>query len=185
MKKETLVLSSIKDTSNERAPWLNPDGTEKTTEQIKDISSSWSKQTWDEYLFYLESPREESLLDRPEQLDQVSVQEFTFMMLQLAEGREFSLLDKVVAQKALRCLSTRQRQIIEMIYWKNEPISLVAKKLGVSRRTVRSGLDRGLEKMRELLESGEVLENLKRIFSDSPEEKSSVNPSFLGKENQI
>lgn len=43
-------------------PWLSPTGVELPTEQLKEVSKTWSLRQWEEYLTWLETGRKDSLV---------------------------------------------------------------------------------------------------------------------------
>ena len=112
---------------------------------------------------FQEKSREEVLLDNPNEVEGLSIEQFSLMIFHILEEKDFPVLRKIIAKSALRQLSKRQQEVIKMTFWENKSSYEIAKELRISRRSVRVTLDRALVKMRVMLESGEIVEQFKKL----------------------
>ena len=89
-------MKNKKEVKNLKAkPWLNKDGSLKNDEELKKISKSWSQATWEAYLDSLETQQQESLLDEPGDIENLSEEEYKdFWMLVDKEEEEKERLNR-------------------------------------------------------------------------------------------
>ena len=136
---------------NNKRPWLNADGSLKSTEEIKSSCASWPPSIWEAYLSTLEDRAPEAtispagVLKRESKLsaEELAVSIFDY----ISDSNEYSRFKDLVVD-AMNRLSPRQLEVIRRIYWENKSQVVTAKELGISKSTVQVNLKRALEKLR-------------------------------------
>lgn len=166
---------------NKKKPWLDRKGCERPVEELKRISLSWNKKTWESYLQWKESPQNEVILQNPLSVEDLSVGDFTGMLFGFSEQSDYPVLGRIVVQQTINKLTQRQKKIIKMRFWEGKNICEISRELGVSRRSIRVSMDQGLSKMKKIIESGEIIDKIQSIsplFADM-REKPELLPSIL------
>ena len=130
---------------NFKKHWLDQNNKPLSDELLKKISKSWNAETWEKYLNWCESPLKEA---------QISTKGYDFMAENLEESVFISapIIDyeaKSIVQNLLKHLTIRQRQILELIYYKNYSEREIANKLNISRSVVKSTKKKALTKLRQ------------------------------------
>ncbi len=131
-----------------KAPWLNLDGKSKSDAEIREISKSWSQETWNEYLETIEGNLKESLLKWPGSIEHF-IEDYSSLLFNLEKEEKNPHLRRAV-QLALKKLSFREHQVLEMVLLDKKPLRQIAEELQISRRTVRSAIQRGYAKIAEI-----------------------------------
>ena len=129
-------------------PWLNSNGLHRSDTEIKEISKSWDMETWEAYLQSIEVGLKETLLKTPDRIDHF-VEDYTSLLLNLEKEEKNCHLRRGV-QLALRSLTKREHEILELHFIEKKNSRQIAEILSVSRRTVRKALERGLAKIEEV-----------------------------------
>lgn len=134
-------------------PWLDQEGYALSDEQLRVVSKSWDQSIWEAYLKTLETPLKES---------QVSTKKFD----RISEGIDFSVFEysdsdsKPVPigrlQVGLDTLTIRQRQVVELIFFRAKSSREAALLLGLSQSTIRDLKRKGLRKLKTVLEEGDT-----------------------------
>ena len=136
-------------------PWLNDDGSIKSTEEIKRICQSWTPQIWNEYLGTLEVAQKEDYTLSPSIMETFSPQESVELMFSMASEEQYPFL-KVALKACIEELSPKQREIIRQYYWEQKTIVQIAENLGTSKQAVSKRMKTALSNLKEKLESGLV-----------------------------
>ena len=154
-------------------PWRD-----KSIEEIKEISKSWSQEQWEEYLSDQEAGLREEFLGRTPIEEAVSTQDYAGILFGI---EEYSTLGKVVIQQALTQLTHLEREVLRKTYWDGMSQREIAEELNCSRRSIRDALTRGHNKTKKLIESGEIVEKLRATSSlfHLIEKESSTLPKIL------
>ncbi len=71
-----------------KTPWLNPDGTPKSEEEITRSCKSWSPSDWEDYLKSTEINQEEVLLDDPVLIEEYSQEASDAFHKSILDARE-------------------------------------------------------------------------------------------------
>lgn len=114
--------------------WLNPDGSKKSTAELKSISRNWDQKTWDAYLDWYEAPLKEELVERyiyERQLDKMEDHIFIFSQKTLSDQKLKRLI-----KKALSVLPPGERKVIYQIYWEDKNFKEIAEVLGITKGAV-------------------------------------------------
>lgn len=126
-------------------PWLNEDGTSKSTEELKKISSTWSANQWEDYLKSIEVPLREAYVLDPKHIEKRSQVDLeTFYSSDISDY--YHLKRKVIG--GLYKLTPRQLQVVDMTFWQGMTQRAIAEKLGLGVSTVPNTLKRALVKLR-------------------------------------
>ena len=126
-------MKNKKEVKNLKAkPWLNKDGSLKGDEELKKISKSWSQATWEAYLDSLETKQQESLLDEPGDIENLSEEEYKdFWMLVDKEEEEKERLNRLV-RASLDELTHKERKVIRKMFWEDKSERTIASEMGIS-----------------------------------------------------
>ena len=133
-------------------PWLNSDGTEKDVAELKKLTESWGGSEWNDYVAFLDEKENEirsSLLD-PERFEELTHESYTTALSEFYSNDEYEYFRGQI-DKLLPLLSRNQKRIIKARFWKQLTYDQIALDMGISVRSVRVQLDRGVAKLREAL----------------------------------
>ena len=133
-------------------PWLNDDGIALSLEELRLISKNWDTEMWNQYLKYLEPVQKEKLVS-PGRLQREFNRKNENIFSQACGA--CSLHTSQLAQ-LLKILTERQRQVIEMIYWKNMSHRNIAASLGIYQSTVADIKKGALKKMKKFAKMNPV-----------------------------
>lgn len=127
-------------------PWLSVSGNELTLESLRIVSKNWDQETWERYLKYLETPLREKPVSRVRfQRASESFSESVFTFAGSGSHLESSKLFYL-----LEGLTKRQRDVIELIYWRNMSHREVACALGIYQSTVGEIKASAIKRMSEM-----------------------------------
>lgn len=130
-------------------PWLDNRGRELPTEQLREISKSWNLQTWRRYGDSLEvQPEGKSL--RPGEYRKLEEQQTKNIFSMNDERSASSTLSRRMTM-ALNCLSPRQRQVIEQIFYFGKSTEETARELALSKTTVHEHKKHAISKLKRVL----------------------------------
>ena len=138
---------SVNQRSGKQKPWLNADGSPKSTAELEEVCRSWSPLEWETYLASTETPQNEVLLDDPTAIEQFAESSFA-STASMADQLSLPSMKRLLKSQ-LRRLPSREREIIHMRYFQGLETSEIASRLGISPVTVRTAMGRGLEKLRD------------------------------------
>jgi len=143
-------------------PWLTPEGRLYSDEILKQISKSWSLDTWEEFLKEtVDKPLKEIPVTK-QQLDRFDgnvVKEFWEKICNPEFDDEISSYVRRVIRDHL---TPKQQHLIRLIFWEGYSESRVAECMSLSRNTV-PGLKREiLSKLKRLLERHPRISTLNR-----------------------
>ncbi len=131
-------------------PWLNSRGYLFTDDELKSISKSWTRKTWEEYLDYIETPRTESILDEDHYTGLAEKLKYSFEQVDDCDLQgELSL--------ALINLTDKQREILEFIFWDGLTTRDIGFKLNISSAAVQKIKDRALISLKKSIEGVNTL----------------------------
>ncbi len=138
-----------------RKPWLNESGFLKNNFEIQLISEEWNRDTWNQYLSELECPKREILLKGGTDIENIA-----FVSL----GEIFSDFDSdtlpssmfEVLDGAIEILSQREKEIVELLFWKNKNPIEASEILGTSGFSIRETLARIFKKLKEFIRDRSV-----------------------------
>lgn len=130
-------------------PWLDHRGRELPTAHLREISKSWDLQTWKRYGDSLELQAEGKSL-RPGEFRKLEDQQTKNIFSINDERTTGSTLTQRVTE-ALKCLSLRQRQVIEQIFYHGKSTEETARELGLSKTTVHEHKKHAISKLKWVL----------------------------------
>lgn len=129
--------------------WLDHRGRELSTEQLKEISKSWDLQTWKRYGDSLEvQPEGKSL--KPGEFRKLEERQTQSLFSINGEAAASAALTHRM-NNALLSLSTRQRQVIEKIFYSGKSIEETARELKLSKATVHTHKKSAIAKLKGVL----------------------------------
>lgn len=137
-------------------PWEDSNGELKSDDELKEISQNWDNQTWESYLNTIESHQNELLFEEPGGIENVSSEDCAETIFECL--REFDRDPYLVKsiRLHLRKLGKRERQVLELYFWESMNITQIARKLGITRATVRVHKERALSKIKSIVTSGKI-----------------------------
>ncbi len=126
-------------------PWLDDEGMALSLEELRLISKNWDIEMWSQYLKYLEPVQKEKLVS-PGRLQREFNRKNENIFSRACGG---SSLHASQLSQLLGILTERQRQVIEMIFWKNMSHRNIAASLGIYQSTVADIKKSALKKMKK------------------------------------
>ena len=132
-----------------KKPWLNPDGTLKSDEEIKLSSKNWSPSVWESYLKTLEVDQEELLLDDPTFIEEHSQEEHHTHSQNLPSLMELPALRKYLF-KAVEELTPKQQEVLSYLFLEDLSLRGAGKKMGISAVAVIRIRDRALKSLGQI-----------------------------------
>lgn len=131
--------------------WTDEAGIPLPDAVLKERSKTWTPKMWEEYLVSTEVGLSESLIDQKkyDSLNEKS-SESIFVNAQSASGA----VDYATIQNALAILTPRQRQVIELIFFKSLKQREVARILQISENRVRELKQIALKNVRQYFQRG-------------------------------
>lgn len=117
--------------------------------ELRKECRAWTPEQWESYLETLEAPLREVQVN-PWKYDRIK-EEADHTVFDLAQKHSSPALIARV-QSALEELTTRQRQVVEMIFFKSKSTWEVAEALGLSQSSVTYYKRKSLKKLRRALE---------------------------------
>ena len=153
----------MKSNESTKKPWINDDGSEKTTGEIKKMSKKWTQEDWEEYLSDQESSLRESYLDDPTLYERnLSAENYAGLIFGIAE---YSTMGRVAINVTLAQLTKQQNDVLRLTFWEGMTQRGIEKELGITRASVRYALSTGLQKIKKIIESGELIEKIGALKS--------------------
>ncbi len=134
--------------SQSNQPWQDDNGKMLSDEGLRALSQGWNQETWDKYLKSLETPMRETLIS--DHAFSQKLEKLSDSFFELSQCNCSTALANKVGQ-ALDLLSGRQRQILQMTFWKNLSEREIASLLGISRPTVQVMKKRAIKKLASIL----------------------------------
>lgn len=114
-------------------PWLDERGRVLGDELLKQVSSSWSPETWEAYLSSIETGIVEQQLI-PGHYDQIAESSSDTWASASECTADYEL--KTQVEILMSDLSDQQKRVIQMTFWEGRSERFVARSLGVSRSSV-------------------------------------------------
>ena len=150
---------------SETAPWLNSDGSRKTDSEISKLGESWSAETWDSFLKddvgtvgYDADTVSFPYMDTP------TIASSSDLVKYLQNLDQYENLEEYLGY-AIKTLSKREREFVELKYWKGMTQAEIARKFNVKDNTVSTIRRRALAKLKKCLCSDEFKQNVKALKS--------------------
>ena len=145
-------MENKKEVKNLKAkPWLNKDGSLKNDEELKKISKSWSQATWEAYLDSLETKQQESLLDEPGDIENLSEEEYKdFWMLVDKEEEEKERLKELV-RASLDELTHKERKVIRKMFWEDKSERTIANEMRIPHSNVSKLKSKAFKKIKKFI----------------------------------
>ena len=118
---------------------------------MKKISKSWSQATWEAYLDSLETKQQESLLDEPGDIENLSEEEYKdFWMLIDKEEEEKERLNRLV-RASLDELTHKERKVIRKMFWEDKSERTIASEMGISQVAVTKLKSKAFKKIKKFI----------------------------------
>jgi len=131
---------------NPEKPWFDQNNRPFSDDVLKDVSKNWDAEIWEQYLKWCEKPQYESLIHhRAYNCMTEKLEESVFLSSPIHPDIE----KKKKITEMLSCLTYRQKNILEMIYWKQMSEQAIAKQTGISRSGVRELKSRAIRKLKK------------------------------------
>ena len=137
--------------ANHEKFWLNEAGQQRRDSELVKRSRGWTGQMWEEYLTSIEVGLRESLV-APKKFDALA-ERMINSTFESAQGHG-KLIDFARIHVALSVLTPRQREVIELIYFKSLKQREVARLLGISEHRVRAITKISLEHAKRFFHRG-------------------------------
>ncbi|MFN8789984.1 MAG: RNA polymerase sigma factor [Bdellovibrionales bacterium] len=136
------------------APWLMPNGKPTPDDILKNLTPHWDAVTWEKYLQWLDfyEDRTSETLAAPYLYDKLC-EEMVESVFSFSENCAEHDLRGYVAG-FLQKLTTKQRRVLEMIFWEGRSERYVAQHLSISHGSVHRLKSRALSKIKELIVEG-------------------------------
>ena len=131
--------------------WLDARGFPLSDAKLKIVSSSWSAETWENYLKWYESPLAESQI-HPREIKEISERQCESIFIQ-AQGVADSPLQRLV-HSTTEELPPRQREVVELTYWHGLSERTIAFDLRISRSAVQKLKSKALKRISASLRRG-------------------------------
>ncbi len=129
-----------------KKPWLDKDGNLYSDAALKKLNGAWSLEVWEDFLkSNVEKSLHEYLPDDPALVDN-SMAGYGDTYESMSGDEKFPVLGSHV-RKYLSCLTRREQQIIEAMFWEERSQRDLARELRISRNAVVSARDRALRKL--------------------------------------
>ena len=141
--------------NSQQKPWLNEDGSTKSDEELREISSNWGDSVWEKYLSTFEVKQKEDSVLSSAIVDSFSAEECAGLLFSLASEEKHRFL-KVALNVCIRELPPRQREIILSYYWDGKTVAEMATSMGISTQAVYKAMRVALAKLKASLTSGSM-----------------------------
>lgn len=141
--------------------WMNDNGQELSTNELKIVCKSWTTEDWESYLDYLEKPQQELILEEPSLIENFApiknVNESKMTNRKIATALSYLIemiqakLDNEITEifyDAIACLSSLERKIVHGVYWENKKQIEVARDFSIKKSTVSTLHSRAIKKLR-------------------------------------
>ncbi len=126
-------------------PWVDFNGDELGTDQIRELSRSWDAETWEAYLTWREDERHESLVT-PSKYDEL-VDAQTESIFAQVHG-SIPDVDREICEELLNTLSVRDAEILRLIYFEGKTERQIASVLNLSRAAIQKIKKQALQSLR-------------------------------------
>ncbi len=131
-------------------PWQDRQGQTLPVPVLELVSQRWSQDTWERYLASLEGSRGESLLEKPQEIEQFSEYPTIWDCLGNDQICRKEQIESEVAE-ALKLLTEREKEVLQLIFWEGSSLGQAALCLNLSRSSVREYRNRALIKLHDFL----------------------------------
>lgn len=144
------------ETQNQKS-WLDNNGQMLTDENLKEVSKSWSAETWEQFL--------SSTVDRDMSSLETTVDNFEELLEQTSEGIAWGSSSKLPIaisrriQEAMRLLTKQQKQILQLHFWGEMSERQIAQYMEISQQTVHVSKKSSLSKIKDFLENDAVTQS--------------------------
>ncbi len=131
-------------TITSQAPWLNKKGQPISDSQLKIISRSWDRDTWEKYLSSLETPGKEILI-RPRNYKRLRERNHiyeNFPGFSITSGK---------LKNALHRLTKKQQKIIFLFFFEGLSHRKIALRMNISHSCVLKMKHRALKSLKKLI----------------------------------
>lgn len=134
------------DKNKSRKPWNDKEGRRLPLDELRAVSQTWNRATWNDYLRSIESPLIEELPDDFEAVlrDYEKRQAETYEPECEEKELGFQKLDAAIVE-----LPSIERAIIQGIFWDGLSLRDLTHAYGFSRNTLRKRYEKALELLRE------------------------------------
>lgn len=134
------------DQNKSRKPWNDNEGRRLPLDELRVVSRTWTKATWNAYLRAIESPLIEELPDNFEAVlrDYEKRQAETYEPECEEKELGFQKLDAAIDE-----LPPMEKAIIQGIFWDHLSLRDLAHAYGVSRTTITKRYEEALARLRE------------------------------------
>jgi len=149
---------------NSKTPWLNADGTKKTDNEIEKLGTSWSLETWNQYLDSSVGSLEDSRLSFVPNMDTDEILEKSTVIDYLENGKYYEDIETALVF-ALFHLSKTERAVIRGSFWMMLSDKEIAKALNKSHQNVRYLKSTAIKKLRSILSSEDLLHEISQLKS--------------------
>lgn len=159
---KSLNDGEVATTEKSLAPWLNEDGSEKSEQELRELSKNWSPETWDAYLQTVEIEAQEEMFDEDTDFNELSEEDCINFIYTILETPDYQHLETAL-HACLKSLPNTQYRVIHEMYWNRLSERQVAKQLSISKGTVQRAKERALEKIREMFLSGQLQKKIRYL----------------------
>ena len=134
---------------NKNTPWINSDGSMKSLNELKLLSSNWSFEIWEEYLRTVEVIGKEQPQCN-QYIDRTALESFIHYVSSTPKSKQRPLVKKAV-KNAISSLTVNEFKIYQLLFkYELTPLE-VAKKLSVNRGSITCYRGRIFEKVKKAL----------------------------------
>ena len=148
-------IPRIHNGSKNLQPWINSDGRYKTIDELKEESKCWSASIWESYLKTIEKTSTEKTLNKPYEVDYVSVEAYLKSLNEADNINHFQELRKLFVD-ALTLLPRAQAQTLKLKYIDDLSIEQIAQIQKVSCRSSQRNLYRGLNALETVMDNQHI-----------------------------
>ncbi len=130
--------------------------------QVREESKDWNPDQWESYLQTLETTEDDDVVYAGELLDEISHESFASLACSHSEKSPVPLTCDFL-RAALSKLTTKQRRVIEDIYFNNKLKVTIAKEMGVSKVAVTKIHARALASLKKHFQK--IIEEKHKVIS--------------------
>lgn len=132
-------------------PWLDSQGNIQSDSALKEISKSWSADTWEKFLSQTVDVEQSETILSPLAFENLTAIDPSTVWSSDSTSNFPQPFHQAV-QKSLRLLTSQQLRVIKLVYWKDQSIRDCAKIMGVGRSLVSRQKWNSIRKLKRLSE---------------------------------
>lgn len=156
--------------------WLDQAGNILSDKELREISKNWNSETWEQFL--VETVEGSNSYLREDLISPYSyncaLEEMNESIWQCSSSPESDDTCELVRRICRDGLTPKQQYIIRMIFWDGFSERKIAEVMNISRSTVVVQKKRGLNKIKDLLETHQSnFRPYERVIKHSPDQKGS------------